>query len=70
MTTTTTTVESYPYLAGAEIDSVYPIDMYTALLNGGMFLLLEGFTHGYQETEDAVNRLHQLLHFELIGRVN
>jgi hypothetical protein len=54
----------------AEVGQIECIDMYNTLYVNGMWLILEGFVNGYLPTEDAVDRLHILLHQELGDRIN
>lgn len=54
----------------SEVHKVERIDMYTVLIGAGMWLVLEGFLHGYAVVEASVDRLHTLLHDELADRIN
>jgi hypothetical protein len=54
----------------AEVSQADRIDMPAVLVGAGMWLVLEGFTNGYLNTEASVDRLHILLHDELATRIN
>lgn len=53
-----------------EVTNIERIDMQAVLIANNMWLVLEGFLNGYVTTEDAVDRLHTLLHQEFAARIN